>query len=327
MSSIRDAMLIMLMMDMLDEESDDDRELAALLEADSLSHTLTRPQRHSTISSLTNSYTNTHSLTLNQEFANEIIKSEEETTTIIPMKKKCSQWVIDVQKALTHSLTCNETNTVVRLTNARNMKAYVKGNFDFYGIKTPERKLLTSGLLKRNCYPNLDQLSSVCVELWSLSHREYQLVAMDLLRKYEKDLIPNDILWIESLIVNKSWWDSVDFLAIHCLGHIYRAYPEETKPILIRYRDDCNMWLNRCAILTQAKSKQDTNPELLKEIIIPHMHSEEFFIRKAIGWALREYGRIDGEWVKSFVSDHSFELSLLSQREALKNLSKKEKKK
>jgi 3-methyladenine DNA glycosylase AlkD len=87
------------------------------------------------------------------------------------------------------------------------------------------------------------------------------------------------------------------------------------------------MWLNRCAILTQAKSKQDTNPELLKEIIIPHMHSEEFFIRKAIGWALREYGRIDGEWVKSFVSDHSFELSLLSQREALKNLTKKEKKK
>ena len=122
------------------------------------------------------------------------------------------------------------------------------------------------------------------------------------------------------MIVTGAWWDYVDAIAAHQVGTVLRRHPGETKRLLRRWSRDPDLWRRRTAILAQLSFKADTDLRLLYDCIAPNLSDREFFIRKAIGWALRQYGWTNPEEVRRYVTEHEAELSPLSRREALKNL-------
>ena len=202
---------------------------------------------------------------------------------------------------------------------AADMSAYMKGLFPFLGIKKPIRTTLTKPLFERANLPSRTDLQATCEALWALPEREYQMVALELLRKFERQLVPEDLPWIKALILEKSWWDSVDFLATHAVGALLERYPAHIRPALETWIHDPNMWLNRSAIIAQVLYRKNLDVDFLEAAILPHIPSEEFFLRKAIGWALRSHAARDPRWVHAFVETHRAELSGLSVREALKH--------
>jgi len=200
------------------------------------------------------------------------------------------------------------------------MTAYMKGHFPFLGLKRPLRDVLTKPLFQRETLPTRDALELICSELWELPEREYQMIALDLIRRHERRLVPDDAQWLATLICAKSWWDTVDFLATHGIGTLYQKYPDPLRPLIQEWISSPNMWLNRTAIIAQVLRKGDLDLALMTDAIVPHMDSREFFLRKAIGWALRAASATNPKWVQQFVDENRFALSGLSIREALRNL-------
>ncbi|WP_203247026.1 DNA alkylation repair protein [Sporosarcina beigongshangi] len=198
------------------------------------------------------------------------------------------------------------------------MGAYMKGHFPFLGIKSPLRKELLKEHFVEYTLPEPEQLFDEVWKLYNLPEREYQYAAIALIEKMKKQLTPDDFPALQRLIETKSWWDSVDSIAPHFVGQLVkmdRAYGDK---VMLKWSQSDNMWINRSAILHQLKFKQLTDTELLFTIIKQHTDSKEFFIQKAIGWALREYAKTNPDMVKDFVGEHS--LKPLSKREALKHL-------
>lgn len=146
------------------------------------------------------------------------------------------------------------------------------------------------------------------------------MVALDLIRRNERRLVPDDAQWLATLICTKPWWDTVDFLATHGIGTLYQKYPDPLRPLIQEWISSPNMWLNRTAIIAQVLRKGDLDLALMTDAIVPHMDSREFFLRKAIGWALRAASATNPKWVQQFVDENRFVLSGLSIREALRNL-------
>jgi 3-methyladenine DNA glycosylase AlkD len=196
------------------------------------------------------------------------------------------------------------------------MHKYLKGLFPFYGINKAAKTIIEKDFFKEYGFPPREKLFEVVFELWQLPEREYQYTAIIILHKFEKNLEEKDIKHIEKLIVSKSWWDSVDALSAWICGAYFIKYPEQIKRVTRKWVDSENMWLQRSALLFQLKYKKSTNTELLSEFIEKLSDSKEFFIRKAIGWILREYSKVNPDWVRGFVSTH--QLSGLSLREASK---------
>ncbi|MCD4729326.1 MAG: DNA alkylation repair protein [Bacteroidales bacterium] len=201
------------------------------------------------------------------------------------------------------------------------MKKYMKGQFDYFGIKSPERKVLKKEFLDLYGLPEPDQLEDIVRECWQLPQREYQYFIMEILHRLAKKAKGKRIDLYEFLVKNKSWWDTVDFIASNLAGVHFQLYPELIKPHTEKWMDSGNMWLQRTAILFQLKYKKDTDLVLLTEYIQRLQGSKEFFINKAIGWVLREYSKTDPDWVIHFVQHN--ELAKLSKREALKWLGRK----
>lgn len=201
--------------------------------------------------------------------------------------------------------------------NAKYMKAYMKNNFEYLGIKTPLRKELEKELLKEKSKEALIDKDFVKM-LWNYEYRELQYVGLDYLVKQKKKLQKEDINFIKNLIITKSWWDTIDLIASHLVGELCKKYPELIDEYILDWSKDSNMWLRRTAILTQLKFKSDTKTDILEKLIQANIEDEEFFIRKAIGWALREYSKTNKEWVSEFVANNR--LSKLSEKEASKYL-------
>ncbi|MCC7501139.1 MAG: DNA alkylation repair protein [Flavobacteriales bacterium] len=202
--------------------------------------------------------------------------------------------------------------------NAAAMRAYMKGHFPFFGIKTPDRRELVKEHIALHGVPELTELPAIARSAFALPERELHQVAVDLLMKHAKKLKPEHLPLVEELITTKSWWDSVDALAVHVVGVILKKYPKEVAPWNKRWISHSDLWLNRTAILFQNRWKGDTDRELLFANIERHAGHKDFFIRKAIGWSLRELGATDPDVVRAFV--RSRKLSPLSEREALKHL-------
>lgn len=198
---------------------------------------------------------------------------------------------------------------------AEPMKRYMKDHFPFLGIKTPIRRELSKRLFQEQGIP--DEWEQAVLALWALPEREYQYLALDLLAKVKKRLTPGHIGFIEGLITAKSWWDTVDFLASHMVGTLFRANPDLVAPYTSRWMAGPDMWLQRTAILFQLSYKDKTDQELLFRFIRASTDSEEFFIQKAIGWSLREYAKTNPLEVRQFVD--ATPLANLSRREALKH--------
>jgi 3-methyladenine DNA glycosylase AlkD len=198
------------------------------------------------------------------------------------------------------------------------MKKYMRDQFEYLGIKSPQLRTLMKQFLTENGSPSINDLDTILRDLWSLPQREFQYAATGLLGSSEKQLPAKFIKTIEYLIVTKSWWDTVDTISGGVLGVHFKRFPEVREKYLAKWRLSDNFWLRRAAILFQLNYKNDTDFDLLCEIIRENLDSKEFFINKAIGWSLRQYARIDPSAVKKFV--RSTPLHPLSRREAMKHL-------
>lgn len=202
---------------------------------------------------------------------------------------------------------------------APGMKKYMRDQFEYLGIKSPRLKELMKEYIAANGLPPVNELDIILRGLWSLPEREFQYAATSLLGRLEKQLPASIIKTMEYMIVTKSWWDTVDTISGGALGVHFQRYPEIREKYLAKWRKSENFWLRRACILFQLNYKGETDFDLLREIIRENLGSKEFFINKAIGWALRQYARTDPRAVKRFVKETK-ELNPLSRREAMKHL-------
>ncbi|AWH86207.1 DNA alkylation repair protein [Flavobacterium album] len=199
------------------------------------------------------------------------------------------------------------------------MEKYMKNLFVFYGLKTDLRRSLHKAAAEKHKAELKENARGIALELYNKKQREYHYSAIEILiKKLKNKFVKEDINLIEKLLVTHSWWDSVDTISKYLLGEYLRQYPEETAEVVARFSASENMWLNRAAILFQLGYKKDTDAGILFGECEKHRHSKEFFIQKAIGWALREYAKTNPGDVKNFVATAG--LKPLSTREALKNL-------
>jgi 3-methyladenine DNA glycosylase AlkD len=202
--------------------------------------------------------------------------------------------------------------------NAGPMSKYMKGHFPYLGIKSPLRKELEKQFFKETEILKKPFNKDFVDGLWEKNEREYQYTAITYMGKFIKKLPKEVISFLEGLITTKSWWDSVDSIA-PLVGELARKYPEIIEESIDSWSVDANFWLRRSAILFQLKYKQQTNQALLYEYIVKNAGSKEFFIQKAIGWALREYSKTNHDSVKAFIGGN--QLAPLSVREGSKYLS------
>lgn len=200
--------------------------------------------------------------------------------------------------------------------NAFHMEKYMRNKFPFLGIKTPLRRKLMQQFLKESGIRKEKFQRTFVRSLWNLKEREYQYAALDYIGVSLEKLDKSDISLMEELITSKSWWDTVDTLAQKAVGKIARSFPDVIEENIEFWNDSDHLWLQRSAILFQLKYKEQTNEDLLYRYIITHSQSKEFFIQKAIGWALREYSKTNPDSVRQFMEKHP--LSKLSVREGSK---------
>lgn len=195
------------------------------------------------------------------------------------------------------------------------MASYMRNRFEFLGIKSPLRKELSKTFLKEAT--SIKKIDWDFVnKLWDLPEREFQYLACDYLREMKKFLVEEDLEKLKNLVVAKSWWDTVDSLD-QTIGSINfpSIYIDEE---MIKWSLDDDFWLRRVAIDHQRPRKEKTNTELLEIILKNNLNQKEFFINKAMGWALREYSKTNPEWVVNFISENKEGFSNLTIKEASK---------
>ena len=203
--------------------------------------------------------------------------------------------------------------------NAIHMEKYMKNHFVFLGIKTEERRTILKTILLKNKEEIKDNSRKIALELFSKKEREFHYCAIEILIKsLKKNYIKNDIQLIKKLLITNSWWDSVDTISKYILGEYLLQFSEETNTVVDQFSNSDNMWLNRSALLFQLGYKIKTNADILFSECTKHSNSNEFFIQKAIGWSLREYGKTNPKAIQTFVS--KTKLKRLSEKEALKNI-------
>ena len=202
---------------------------------------------------------------------------------------------------------------------APGMKAYMKDHFEYLGVASPERKVVVRFVWENHKDLIRQEWRDLIRMLWDTPRREYQYVAMDLMAKVKTKLVEEDIALIEELVLQKSWWDTVDFLASNMVGKYFEKFPQHIDKYINEWKRSDIMWLNRTAIIFQLKYKDKLDFDLLTEQILYHIDSKEFFINKASGWALRQHSKAKPDEVAKFVAENP-SLSSLIKREASKYL-------
>lgn len=198
------------------------------------------------------------------------------------------------------------------------MSAYMRGLFPFFGVKTPQRRALVKAGGKIASWP---ELQTTVLQLYSKPQREAHYAALDLLEANFRTWTAEVVPLMENLVLTHSWWDTVDRLASPLMGRALQKFPQhQDRPE--RWIAEDSFWLQRLALLYQLKARESTDRERLARYITATMASPELFLRKAIGWALRQYGYTNPEWVREFVQEHRESLSALSLREATRALPK-----
>jgi len=209
-----------------------------------------------------------------------------------------------------------ELKAVANPDDAVAMKAYMKNKFEFLGVKTPARRKLAKTFFKQQTDSVIDW--NFINEAWNNPYRELQYASLDYLESRKKLLIPSDLSHLKKLAQTKSWWDTIDFLD-RLVGSIIARFPE-TKEIILAWSRDEDIWLRRLAIDHQLFRKEETDTELLEKILVNNLGQTEFFINKAIGWALRDYSKTNPDWVRDFIERHQAEMAALSILEGSKYL-------
>lgn len=199
--------------------------------------------------------------------------------------------------------------------------AYMRNQFIHFGLVAPEQHALLKSFLMDHGLPDQNDLPELIALLWEQPEREFQHFGMGLMEKFSKKVDADFINTYEFIIVNKSWWDSVDLIASHLVGTHFKRFPELIPVYTEKWMASGNFWLQRTALLFQLQYKKNTDVNLMFNLIGRLAHEKEFFIRKAIGWILREYSKTDPEIVIEFVENN--QLSHLSKTEALKVINRK----
>ena len=196
------------------------------------------------------------------------------------------------------------------------MEAYMKGHFKFLGIQKPTLHRIEKEFFKGHIGKTVDwDFVEACCQQ---PYREFQYIAMDYLDKKKKELRPEDFPKLKQLAQTKSWWDSINQLDL-IIGEITFTYPE-TKQVMLDWSKDQDFWLRRIAIDHQLMCKDLTDTDLLAEVICNNFGQTEFFINKAIGWSLRNYSKVNPDWVRAFIDQHASQMASLSIREGSKYL-------
>ena len=200
---------------------------------------------------------------------------------------------------------------------AQKMSKYMLNKFEYIGIKTPERRKIFKNFFSE--YKNEEKIDWEFVnKCWENKYREFQYVAADYLKNKKDKLTIDDIPNLKQLILKKSWWDTIDNLDM-TIGALALKDSNVNK-ILLEWSLDENIWLRRIAIDHQLPRKEKTDIELLEKILKNNLEQTEFFINKAIGWALRDYSKTNPEWVKTFIEKNRENMAKLSIKEASKYL-------
>lgn len=204
------------------------------------------------------------------------------------------------------------------LSRAHAMSSYMKGKFAFYGIPAAERRDIQKRIFNLYKPGSFEELLDLARHFWSRKEREWHYAAIDLLaankKKWKVELGDS----LEFFLKNNAWWDSVDGFTSQVVAPYFKKFPERKSYWIRRWMLSDTMWLRRVSLIHQLKERTNTDTDLLAECILLNADSKEFFIQKAIGWALREYAKVNPEWVLRFLEIN--ELKSLSKREAVKNI-------
>ena len=211
-----------------------------------------------------------------------------------------------------------ELSVVAVTDDAEPMAAYMKHRFEFFGIKTPARRAATRDLLRIARHSAADDLIEFATTCWAQPEREFHYVGADVLKAGHASFAPEHLDDLRTLITTNSWWDTVDSIASWPVGSIIDRHRDAASAMDTWLYDD-DMWVARTAIIHQLRFKETTDVERLFRYALTRAADTEFFIRKAIGWSLRQYAHTDPDAVVTFVERHLEELSGLTRREALKN--------
>lgn len=215
----------------------------------------------------------------------------------------------------------NELKQHSDATKAPQMQAYMKTDQLFYGVQSVLRKQIFRDAIRK--YPIISQevWKKVILELWNGTHREEMYQALEVAERYK--IYHDEAAWnlFEKLLRSATNWDTVDWLSSNLIGRLVEKYLHFEKQ-LVEWSEDDNLWVRRASLLSHLKHKEKTNIKLLSQTILKLAHEKEFFIRKAIGWVLRQYSYTDPIWVSQFVERYENKLSGLSKREALKAINR-----
>lgn len=207
------------------------------------------------------------------------------------------------------------------------MQAYMKSAMPFLGVSAPTRAAALRPVLAGHRLPDEAALEDVVRRLWDqATHREERYAAIAVLRHryYSPMLTPDRLGLLRHLIVTGAWWDLVDDVAAHLVGPVLLAHHEAVAPVVRQWAEDDDLWLRRTALICQILAREGTDRRLLEHALLANLeasaHGSEFFIRKAVGWALRSYSETDPAWVTAFVDAHGAQMAGLSRREATRNI-------
>ena len=205
---------------------------------------------------------------------------------------------------------------------AAGMQAYMKSTMPYHGLMSAKVRSVSAAVFADHPLASCDEWQAAILWLWRRARfREERYGALVLAsdRRHAQCRTPASLPMFEEMIITGAWWDHVDWIA-HVIGDMVRAYPKQMRPVMRKWSRDENLWKRRVSIICQISFKKDTDLKLLYANIEPNLADRDFFIRKAIGWALRAYAWTDPAEVARYVREHESRLSGLSRREALKNV-------
>ena len=205
------------------------------------------------------------------------------------------------------------------------MRAYMKSEMPYRGVPTPVQREVYRAVFPRHPLASFDEWRDTVLGLWDMAeYREERYAALALVayRRYAAFRTLDALPLYEYLIASGAWWDLVDGVATHQVGDLLRRFPRDMRAVLLAWSRGSDAWLRRAAIICQVSFKHATDEELLFACIEPSLDERGFFLRKAIGWALREYAKAEPSAVVRYVRRHEARLSGLSRREALKHVSR-----
>jgi len=200
------------------------------------------------------------------------------------------------------------------------MQAYMKTEMPFYGIHKPFRVPVYREIKSRFPIRTLKQYREATLTLWNLPHREEKYAAIHLAGAWPEFITASNVPTYRRLIVNGAWWDLVDGIAIDLVGGAYQKNRNTLNPKIDQWIDHQNLWLRRTAIICQIKHKNETDETRLFDFCLRRAHEKQFFMRKAIGWALRAHSYTNPKAVQKFLRTHEEKLAGLSIREGAKQL-------